>query len=408
MQSLNFLSKEDYYEIKLGSMLASYDRDILTILYQPIISHSALALYFTLWSEVKYSDYNPINKHEILMKKMNMDIGEIFSSRQKLEAIGLLKTYRKKMDKSKYAFSYVLYAPKNPQEFFDDVIYKGLLAKKIGAKEVERLSILFSNNERVTEGAEEVTSSFSDIYTFDEDTTLKVMNIKSGRGRKSINIQSKFEIGNFLKEIKEEEGISPDVFQPEDLKEISRIATLFGHDEKTMVEIVAHAYDKHNDLHFDYEEIFSLANKMKEGIRIFETESEVKNYNANDAFSAKLNEFNEYSPFEYLKLKQNFVNPSPADVKIINMLSTKYGFPNPVINVIVDYTLIQCDDRLPVNYVEKIASTISRKKITTALACCNALFKQKKKQTKVDEEPIENKEEDVISDEEFDKLLEGL
>ncbi len=57
MKSLNFLSKEDYYEVRLGSMLASYDRDILTILYQPIISHSALALYFTLWGEVKYNDY---------------------------------------------------------------------------------------------------------------------------------------------------------------------------------------------------------------------------------------------------------------------------------------------------------------------------------------------------------------
>ena len=58
-------------------MLASYDRDILTILYQPIISHSALALYFTLWGEVKYNDYCPINKHESLTKKMMMDIGEI-------------------------------------------------------------------------------------------------------------------------------------------------------------------------------------------------------------------------------------------------------------------------------------------------------------------------------------------
>lgn len=226
MKSLNFLSKEDYYEVRLGSMLASYDRDILTILYQPIISHSALALYFTLWGEVKYNDYCPINKHESLTKKMMMDIGEIFTSRQKLEGIGLLKTYRKKMDKSKYSFVYVLYAPKSPKEFFDDVIYKGLLAKRIGEKEVERLSILFSTNDRVTSDLEEVTADFSNVYTYDEDTTLKVMNIKSGRGRKSINIQSKFESGNFLKEIKETEGISPDVFTPDDINEISRIATL--------------------------------------------------------------------------------------------------------------------------------------------------------------------------------------
>ena len=278
MKSLNFLSKEDYYEVRLGSMLASYDRDILTILYQPIISHSALALYFTLWGEVKYNDYCPINKHESLTKKMMMDIGEIFSSRQKLEGIGLLKTYRKKMDKSKYSFVYVLYAPKSPKDFFDDVIYKGLLAKRIGEKEVERLSILFSTSDKVTSDLEDVTTDFSNVYTYDEDTTLKVMNIKSGRGRKSINIQSKFESGNFLKEIKETEGISPDVFTPDDINEISRIATLFGHDEKTMVDIVSHVYDQSNENHFDYEEIFKLSSKMKEGIRIFDTCNDVKEY----------------------------------------------------------------------------------------------------------------------------------
>ena len=173
-----------------------------------------------------------------------------------------------------------------------------MLAKRIGEKEVERLSILFSTNDRVTSDLEEVTA------TYDEDTTLKVMNIKSGRGRKSINIQSKFESGNFLKEIKETEGISPDVFTPDDINEISRIATLFGHDEKTMVDIVSHVYDQYNENHFDYEEIFKLSSKMKEGIRIFDTSNDVKEYSSDDAFAAKLNEFNEYSPFEYLKLKQ--------------------------------------------------------------------------------------------------------
>ena len=407
MKSLNFLSKEDYYEVRLGSMLASYDRDILTILYQPIISHSALALYFTLWGEVKYNDYCPINKHESLTKKMMMDIGEIFTSRQKLEGIGLLKTYRKKMDKSKYSFIYVLYAPKSPKEFFDDVIYKGLLAKRIGEKEVERLSILFSTNDRVTSDLEEVTADFSNVYTYDEDTTLKVMNIKSGRGRKSINIQSKFESGNFLKEIKETEGISPDVFTPDDINEISRIATLFGHDEKTMVDIVSHVYDQYNENHFDYEEIFKLSSKMKEGIRIFDTTNDVKEYSSDDAFAAKLNEFNEYSPFEYLKLKQNYTNPSPADIKIINLLSSKYGLPNPVINAIIDYTLIRCDDTLPLKYIEKVASTIVRKKITTAYACCNALYNsQTNKVNKVESNKVEEKEE--ITDEELDNLVGDL
>ena len=48
MKEINYLSKDDFFEVKLGSMLASYDRDILTTLYQPIIGYKALALYFTL------------------------------------------------------------------------------------------------------------------------------------------------------------------------------------------------------------------------------------------------------------------------------------------------------------------------------------------------------------------------
>ena len=31
MKEINYLSKDDFFEVKLGSMLASYDRDILTI-----------------------------------------------------------------------------------------------------------------------------------------------------------------------------------------------------------------------------------------------------------------------------------------------------------------------------------------------------------------------------------------
>ena len=125
MNSLVFLSKEDYYEVRLGSMLASYDRDILTILYQPIIGCVALALYFTLWGEVKYNDFSSLKKHESLATKMGIDVNQILEGRKKLEGIGLLKTYKQKLDKNKYSFVYEIFAPKTPKDFFDDVLYKG-------------------------------------------------------------------------------------------------------------------------------------------------------------------------------------------------------------------------------------------------------------------------------------------
>ena len=47
MKYLSYISEDDAYEVRLESMLASYDRDFLTSLYQPIVGYSAIALYFT-------------------------------------------------------------------------------------------------------------------------------------------------------------------------------------------------------------------------------------------------------------------------------------------------------------------------------------------------------------------------
>ena len=145
MKRLNFLSKDDYYEVKFGSMLASYDRDILTMLYQPIIGYAGLALYFTLWSEAKRNDYSSLIKHEILINEMGIELTQLLEARLALEGIGLLKTYKLKISKNVDSYIYEVFAPKSPEEFFNDVIYKGLLAKKIGTMQVEKLSMIFSS-----------------------------------------------------------------------------------------------------------------------------------------------------------------------------------------------------------------------------------------------------------------------
>ena len=115
---------------------------------------------------------------------------------------------------------------------------------------------------------------------------------------------------------------------------------------------------------------------------------------------------NRCSPFEYLKLKQGYTNPAPADVKIINMLSTKYDFAPAVINVIIDYTLIMCGDTLPSAYVEKVASTLKRKGVETALSAINALKTKKKSNKKVNKPEIVEQNNDDVSIEDLKKMLE--
>lgn len=418
MNSLIYLSKDDYYEVRLGSMLASYDRDLLAIMYQPIIGYAAMALYFTLWSEVKKQEYSSINKHETLLKEMDIDSEELLKSRRKLEAIGLLKTYCNQ-DKRKPEISYYtyeLYAPKSPEDFFNDVIYKGMLTEKIGVKEVERISIILSSKGVDLEGKSDVSANFGEIFTVNDDAALKSLNITTSRGRKTIDIISDFDIGEFLLQINAESAISKEAFTNEDLNEISRLATLFGFSSLYMVEIVTLIYDPSSKKHLDYKEMYNTCVKMSKGNNIVSKDETIRQYEESDEFTKKLNEMTQYSPFAYLKLKQGFTNPAPADVNIINKLSSNYGFNNGVINAIIDYTLIRCDNSLPGAYVEKIAATIKRKNITTALGVCNALDRKvsKNKVTKdkqgddFNNSVNESSENEIIDSEQILKDIESL
>ena len=236
---------------------------------------------------------------------------------------------------------------------------------------------------------------------------MKVMDIQTSRGRKSISIVSNFVLDDLLVELKNTAQISPSAFSNDDLNEISRIATLFGLDVLSMSEIISRIYNPNSEKHLDYDELMKYATKMKSGIRITSIENEQKEYSNNDKFGKKLNEFNEYSPYNFLKLRQNFTDPAPSDLKIINLLSQKYGLPAPVINVIVDYTLLMCDNILVKNYAEKIATSLTRKNITTALGACNELTKNRKAK-KVNVEENTPKEEDNIDVDKLLKDIEGL
>lgn len=407
MDALDYLSKEDCFEVRLGSMLASYDRDILTTLYQPVIGYAALALYFTLWSETKRSDYRAIRKHDEILKTMGIELSELLKARKALEGIGLLKSYRKKQNRVFHYF-YELYAPKSPEDFFDDVVFKGVLSERIGAKEVERLSLMLSSPKKDISSYDEITASFYDVFNLDERETMRVMNIRTTRGRKTVEIRGNFDSNEFLSELQNTAMISPDAFQAEDLKELSRIATLFGLSGAWMSFVVSRCYHPEREEHLDFKEVFEEARKLKSGVNIRETSYESKEYRDEDAFGKKLNEMTQNPPFEYLKLKQNYTNPSPADVKIINLLSEQYGLSGPVINAIVDYTLIRCHDSLPQAYVEKLAATMARKGVTTALAACNALKGGTSKKKKAQESQTEMSEKESTSDVSVEDLMKEL
>ena len=75
----------------------------------------------------------------------------------------------------------------------------------------------------------------------------------------------------------------------------------------------------------------------------------------------------ELEPFQYLRILQGNMEPSKQDVKLIEDLSLMTKLDPGVINVLLDYVMFNKQNTLPYNYVMKIASSLVRENITSAM-----------------------------------------
>lgn len=391
---MTYVSKNDYYLIKLASLITNVDKDILVELYQPLIGSQAAILYLTLLeakrNEVE-SHYYQIDK---LMRSMQMTSNDLLSARRLLEAVGLLRTYESVQGDIR-TYIYVLYAPKSPKSFFDDVLFKGLLIQYVGEKEAKALANKYKLDLTIEEDYKEVSASFVDVFRPNYDDPAFKKNLGDGIiGREHGRAKIEFNYDLFFGFIKDNSSIDITSFKKRDMKEIERLATLFGLDEKQMAFIVIDEYRPNDENKIDFR---SLKNRCEDEIRFTGSYETSKSKVSGDSVLAKKIEMmDEVAPAKFLSYLQKNTKPARSDINTIDSLSKNYGFNNGIINVIIDYVLVKNDNILSRNYCESIASTLARNDIHTAVDAMNYLngisLKKNKGKTKK-EEKKDNKPE---------------
>ncbi len=171
----------DSYVVVNKSLLNDNDRAVLIMLYQPIVGSTAISLYFTLWSDLNKTEImsNEYTHHH-LMNVMGLKLEDIVSSRKKLEAIGLLKTFFKIGPVNNYV--YELYSPLCASEFFSNPILASSLLSSIGKKEYQELITYYKVPKINMNDFENITAHFSEIYMMGtknvEDVTERGLKVK--------------------------------------------------------------------------------------------------------------------------------------------------------------------------------------------------------------------------------------
>ena len=407
---VDYVSKNDFYEIRVASLITNLDRDSLLDLYQPIIGARAASLYLTLSTQKKSPDGGSIFKTNQLLRSMQLTSAEFIAARHYLEAVGLIRTYECDQEDVR-CYIYVIYSPKSPKAFFEDVLFSGLLIQSVGEKEAKKLANKWKVNLTIPEEYHEVSASFVDVYNLNyDDPSFRKDFGNQILGRDHGRAQLSFSYDLFFSFIKENSTIDISSFKKKDMKEISRLGTLFGLNEKSMAYIVIDEYIPEGTNHLDFEKI---KNKCEQEIRF----SQVKNVHKSDVsgdseLANKIRMMEEVAPTKFLQYLQQGTKPARSDIAIVNQLSKDYGFDNGIINVIVEYVLFKNSNVLSKNYAEKIASSLAREGVATTVDAMNYLKKltvkssSKKKTTKISQETNEDSSE--ISLDEMNDLLNDL
>ena len=398
------LKEEDFLEVNLNSLVADYDRQILTNLYQPIVGYKAVSLYFTLLTEVDNQKINPIISHRVLFNRMQMNTGDFVDSRQLLEAVGLLKTFVSPLKGAKL-YQYELYAPKTPKLFFDNTLLYGMLIKSIGEVDANKLKDIYSLN-RNPEG-QEITASFIEVFSpdLDDPAFRKAMETSGGKviSRQSAKLMSGFSYELFFKCLEEISQIKPEAISKKDMKEIERLATLHGVSEESAAQAVAKVYDPFapKDKKIDFELLTDIFMDETHYRFLMKKKNSERNgrVSGDTDLAHKINIMESYSPKDYLSVLQNGTRPALSDLRLINDLSKKFNLPNCVINALVDYVLKVNDNVLSRAFAEKIAASLARENIKTTIDAMNYLkkIKNKGKRKKANEvvETVDRTEEET-------------
>lgn len=397
-----YLKKEDYFEVYLGSMISNIDKDVLFTLYQPILGHDAVALYLTLYSEFKKQEITSFSSHEELMELMDINILKLQESRKLLEGIGLLQTYYKSDKNGNSFYKYILLSPKSPTDFLNDILYRGLLVRAIGAKKVNQISNLYKSKEIDLEGYSDISDSFKNVFkpSFDSSSFNTSIPTDNTFTKNTKDISKEFDKGAFLSSLEDNHGIKKTFIKEDDLNEISRISLLYGISEIDMCDIIHQAI---KDDKIDFELVKNLSLNSQKYSTIITNDNLIKSndlYNPTSLKAKKIKLMSETSALDYLKLKQNNNAISPSDVKIIDDLSQQYNLPSQVINPLIDYVLENYDNTLPRNLVLKIAASLVRNNIQTTIDAMNYLYKVKnsKKTSKIDKKDENDKENVTVED----------
>ena len=416
------LAPADKYIINNKGIITDSDIKVLVNLYQPIIGSNAVSLYLTLLNDLDKKDISVSFNHHHLMTLMQLKLDIIKEARDKLEGIGLLKTYFKQGEIDEYL--YVLYSPLSAYEFFNHPILNVVLYNNIGVLEYEKLQEYYKVSRISVKDYQDITRDFESVFTSSINQNLLFDNSSIiDKQTRDIIVKSDIDIDLLIASIPKR-LVSPKCFTDDVRDLIIKLAYLYKIDNLNMQGLVRNSLNERGmidktELRNSCRNYYQFENNGRLPTLIYNRQPEyLKTPLGVDSKLAKLiYSFENTSPYDFLRKSYGNTEPTNRDKKLIENLMLEQKLNPGVVNVLIDYVLKVNNKKLNKDYIETIVGQWKRLKVETVVDAMEVCKKEHKKIKKIinkndnkDTKSILVKEEVLPSwfNQEQEKKTEGL
>ena len=345
---------KDLYKIEVNTELSNERLRSLVFFYGPLIGKEALVMYEYLVLRGNQTAFEEINS---LLMNLNLAIDDFEFYCIKLNEYRLSKTLKQD---NRYIF--VFNDPLEVKQFIkDDILVRDFILKTSGEYYRELTSDIYMESDHA--GFEDVSQTLSldtlQDWKAEDESYLKKKEVRR------YEFPTMFDVNVFLKDISS--NLLPMRFRtPENMKELATLADLYNISyDKMRTYLPRVARTDTNE--FDLKELRYLCMNAK---------SEYKKIDGDPYDTPCLN---------FLMSLQGGKEVTDYDKKIIYRLSQRYHLSVPVINVLLEHGLKNCNNSLIENYLYPIASDLHRNDILTSAQALERLNRPYEKKNRREE-----------------------
>lgn len=387
MKNLTILPADTYTVIN-KTVINDSDRKIVTMLYQPIIGFTAVSLYFTLIDDLdKLELMSDDLTHHHLMATMQLKLDDIVVAREKLEGVGLLKTYLKKDTINHYA--YLIYSPISASDFFNHPVLNIVLYNNLGKKEYEKLLNYYKIPRISLKDYEDVTCNFTDVFTSVTGNIIKTEENIMERSSNSITIDKGIDFNLLISSIPDN-LINEKCFTKEIKDLINALSFTYNLSTLDMQSLVRDSINEKGSidktlLRKSCRNYYQFDNNGNLPTLIYNKQPNYLKKPSGDTskWARMVYTFENLNPYQFLKAKYKGAEPTERDKRLIESLLVDQKLNPGVVNVLIAYVLKINNEQLKKSYVETIAGQWKRLNIETVEEAMRITEKEHKKLKKI-------------------------